>query len=357
MIQKATRTLGSTFLATLLLGLGTQSFAQEKATVEKHARQSKIKIIQAEGDVHYLLDTTFTLKEGQTIAQAVKEMKEKAGSLKNLGAKVILPTKVNSLSQTEFVNVFPSRVGDTVNVAVLRFAGRDSLFRQLHRTRVYTRDSAQTLFHGDLKEVRVTGARALGKEGIRIFTRDLAEGDSLQKRRVIFRMDTTFTTNMDSIKIQNIESIRVLRNGARVQAKLLEAAGNIRVTEPGNVEVISLTTKEGKTIILLKPSKALAAKTDKKNQKAAKKKEGQTDVLVAPNPSNGKFRLSFNVPAASEVKVRIVNNAGKTVFQDEPGKVSGFYAKDIDLSKAGAGLYVIQLMIGNKVQSEKILVQ
>ena len=76
-----------------------------------------------------------------------------------------------------------------------------------------------------------------------------------------------------------------------------------------------------------------------------------------PNPSDGRFDLSFNLPQKGKTAVRVVDMAGKVVFQDELGSFSGTYEKQIDISSNAKGIYFLQVEQGEQVMMKKIVMQ
>ncbi|MEZ4888166.1 MAG: PDZ domain-containing protein [Chitinophagales bacterium] len=76
-----------------------------------------------------------------------------------------------------------------------------------------------------------------------------------------------------------------------------------------------------------------------------------------PNPSDGRFDLSFNLAEKGKTAVKVVDMAGKVVFQDQLGDFSGSYEKQIDISANPKGVYFLQVEQGEKVMMKKIVVQ
>jgi len=76
-----------------------------------------------------------------------------------------------------------------------------------------------------------------------------------------------------------------------------------------------------------------------------------------PNPSDGRFDISFNLPNKGKTAVRVVDMAGKEVFQDNLGNFSGTYEKQIDISDNTKGVYFLQVQQSDKVMMKKIVVQ
>ena len=80
---------------------------------------------------------------------------------------------------------------------------------------------------------------------------------------------------------------------------------------------------------------------------------GQT-LNIYPNPNDGQFRVEFQMEGLKDVKVRMVDAIGKEVYFNEPGKVSGMYKENIDISENADGLYILQIITEEATISRKI---
>lgn len=77
---------------------------------------------------------------------------------------------------------------------------------------------------------------------------------------------------------------------------------------------------------------------------------------VYPNPSDGKFNISFNVPVKATYKLELTNELGQLVYNETLTDFSGNYLKQMNVSQFGKGLYVISLTNTNNQSIKKILV-
>ncbi len=66
-------------------------------------------------------------------------------------------------------------------------------------------------------------------------------------------------------------------------------------------------------------------------------------VKVFPNPSNGKFQVSFDLGIAEEVTLTVQNLAGQVVYTHDLGLVSGPVQADVQLGSLSAGVYLLRL--------------
>jgi hypothetical protein len=77
---------------------------------------------------------------------------------------------------------------------------------------------------------------------------------------------------------------------------------------------------------------------------------------IFPNPTDGKLMLVFTAPVAPTI-VKVVDISGKEVYAEELVDFDGKYNKEIDLSKGAKGTMILSIHQGDKVFSEKIILQ
>lgn len=80
---------------------------------------------------------------------------------------------------------------------------------------------------------------------------------------------------------------------------------------------------------------------------------------VFPNPTSGIVEVQFQTPATQnqEVTLKITDMLGRTLRQNELGAFSGNYNDSFNLREFGAGVYLMQLQVGDKLLSKKIIVR
>jgi hypothetical protein len=81
------------------------------------------------------------------------------------------------------------------------------------------------------------------------------------------------------------------------------------------------------------------------------------ELKFYPNPSQGQFNLTFNLPKKGKTQILIYDMQGKKVHEQDLGRFSGKYNADINLSDAGPGTYILNIIQGNKKIAEKLIVQ
>ncbi|MCS6905360.1 MAG: fibronectin type III domain-containing protein [Bacteroidia bacterium] len=90
------------------------------------------------------------------------------------------------------------------------------------------------------------------------------------------------------------------------------------------------------------------------------REEGRTqsdlDLRVYPNPTHGNFNVKFNVEEATKVQIVITNLAGVKVAERAYEASPGANELAFDLANEAPGLYLMQVKIGDAVETVKILV-
>ncbi|MCC6371800.1 MAG: PKD domain-containing protein [Bacteroidia bacterium] len=84
--------------------------------------------------------------------------------------------------------------------------------------------------------------------------------------------------------------------------------------------------------------------------------EIENNILsVYPNPGTGLFTLKMNV-SNEKTKVTVYNVMGQKVYEGVNEAANGKMDKQVDLSKAEAGVYFVEVIDGTKIVSKKIVV-
>ncbi len=111
--------------------------------------------------------------------------------------------------------------------------------------------------------------------------------------------------------------------------------------------------------------KILMLETDKTDNQIIKKSVKNIDnntlevekMSFYPNPTSGKFKLDFSLESEQDVKIKILDAAGKEVYNEELKDFSGWYSKEIDISGNKKGVYFIIINQGDKYKSKKIVLE
>ncbi|GGK70425.1 T9SS type A sorting domain-containing protein [Rufibacter glacialis] len=344
-------------LSFLLLagGLHLPAQAQEKEKAQAGApKKAKVKIFRQEGDTYYVLDTTLTIPAGTSMGKALEKLQADSASFKKLGAKPLSPVRISAGKLGEVIKVVPSQGRDSLRTMVFRLAAPDSVFSRNKEIRVY---GATTLGGDSLRRTRV---RAFTLRGNPTVVHRAITIDSLVNPR-IFRIDSTFSLSGDSLLGR--ETIRVLKEEGTegITIRRLRKKDTGEVIEPGDYDVVKLRRGDNTRIILLQEAKATINSGEKQAAKGRKKKEAQKaaklELRFFPNPTSGPVTYSFTSPKKAKAQVRVVDNLGKTVHQEDLGTVEGTYFRELNLTRLGKGTYTIQVIVGKTTQAGKVVVQ
>jgi glucose/arabinose dehydrogenase len=86
--------------------------------------------------------------------------------------------------------------------------------------------------------------------------------------------------------------------------------------------------------------------------------ENLFDLRIFPDPNNGNFSISMNTPFANneKVKLSIMEISGKEVYRKEFKIDSQEFRQQIEmLNDLGAGVYTLQVMLGDKTASKRLV--
>lgn len=90
---------------------------------------------------------------------------------------------------------------------------------------------------------------------------------------------------------------------------------------------------------------------------ATNTKKASNQLVVFPNPTDGITQLKFQSSEKTTLKISLTDVAGHQIMETEVKDFSGFYNEILDLTDYAAGLYFVQIMQGEQVWTEKIVLQ
>ncbi len=82
---------------------------------------------------------------------------------------------------------------------------------------------------------------------------------------------------------------------------------------------------------------------------------GFENFVLAPNPNNGNFKISFNSDSNSDVKINVNDIRGRKIF-DETFKNNGLFNQDLKLNNIQSGIYLVTIQNGNYKTVKRIVV-
>jgi hypothetical protein len=78
---------------------------------------------------------------------------------------------------------------------------------------------------------------------------------------------------------------------------------------------------------------------------------------VSPNPTSGRITVDFSSKESGTPQLLIMDITGRMVQQEVVQNFSGEFSKSYNLESEARGAYIIQLKIGDKLTSKKIILQ
>lgn len=80
-------------------------------------------------------------------------------------------------------------------------------------------------------------------------------------------------------------------------------------------------------------------------------------MQASPNPSNGKFRVSFSSTEKSAASLSVKNIEGKEIYSEQIKDINGTYDKEIDLQSKDKGIYFVTVTQGKRATTKKLVVE
>jgi len=79
-------------------------------------------------------------------------------------------------------------------------------------------------------------------------------------------------------------------------------------------------------------------------------------ITISPNPTTGPVNITANLPGSATILIKVFDQSGKVVYQDQKSTVSGQYFNRIDLGNLPAGIFFIKITYnGKEVGTEKLI--
>jgi hypothetical protein len=208
------------------------------------------------------------------------------------------------------------------------------------------------------------GASVIQFNGENVDIQELKGGDSSVKK-VIMMNDT------DENNKAGKSAIKLEKGDAELEKLIKEM--DLKGLEKGKQEVIIYKSgrendkesldKLGKlsksTTVLINITNA---NTEDKMKLKKKRAADKDQLKVArfdffPNPSNGKFNLSFNLPSKGDTKVSVLNMEGKVVYNNNLNNFIGDYKTEINISDQAKGIYFIKVEQNEQSILKKIVLE
>jgi hypothetical protein len=80
------------------------------------------------------------------------------------------------------------------------------------------------------------------------------------------------------------------------------------------------------------------------------------EFFIIPNPNDGIFTVKMKLNVVREVHFRLINMLGQTLYESPTWHLAGTQTKQIVLSNAPAGYYLLETRIGKEMFSRPIAI-
>jgi len=197
---------------------------------------------------------------------------------------------------------------------------------------------------------------------------DKTERDQCAKAQLINFISEN-TKYPESAKIAGIEGMViaefvVTKNGEVQNVKVIRSEAPSLAEEAKRVVVLMQDMEErwvpgrqdGKAVnVQMKLPFSFKLPVIKESQPEGKKLE-LSNYQLSPNPSNGNIDLKFR-GEAQPLSIRIFDNEGRELMLEEVRYFDGFFERSFDLSQAPKGTLFLQIRQGERVFTDKIVLQ
>lgn len=81
------------------------------------------------------------------------------------------------------------------------------------------------------------------------------------------------------------------------------------------------------------------------------------ELVVSPNPSNGLYKVHVETEAKENIHMRVTDMLGHEIYSRQVKNFNGFYEANLDLSSKNSGLYLLRVEVGDRVYTQKLVLQ
>jgi len=84
-----------------------------------------------------------------------------------------------------------------------------------------------------------------------------------------------------------------------------------------------------------------------------------SEVKVYPNPSDGRFKLTFEYSGQAKINAKVFDITGKQVkdISEDLVKSERSFTADVDLESPSSGIYFVRIELGKSILTKKIIVK
>lgn len=146
------------------------------------------------------------------------------------------------------------------------------------------------------------------------------------------------------------------REGHTFERKIMRSAPHCKIGGPGPwapdvVKEISVVIELKDCSVEEQEMLAKPAAVDFEKDLALNK------IEFAPNPNNGQFNLTFDLPEDQDTRVMVFDQTGRKVYEELLNNFDGKYSDQIDISSQPSGIYFLIIAQQDKQFTKKIVKQ
>jgi len=313
------------------------TFAQEKGAVFPQKETYRIKILKEKDGKFRMLDTTLT-------ATDFEKFKTQPGEFQDL-LKEVQPTRIR-LDKLERI--------EKIDLPHLK---EISPAKPLCEKEITTwRKVVSNHFSPDSGRHIIILNQSLRPTTISI--------DSLQKKIIEVREQINFKVSpSDSNKLHQIFIDKTI-DGKPVKIYRLAPTSALTVDSLRFTDHFIISNKQTRIFAVHqvsikdveKQDKQILSKVTPPNETNLTEDLRINNLKYYPNPNNGKFTLSFKVPRAGDIAIKIYDQLGREIHREDYQYFSGDYQKEINMANAERGVYFLKIIQGDSAMTKKLVV-
>lgn len=317
----------------------TVVFAQTKTiNVENENGKVHIKISKTENGQVIKIDTSFIVTDDMNVDEIIESLEDSDPSKTNIHKKIIKHKGGDQSLNKKHITV-------DLNFPEMSQAEKDKLHENWEESMKDMRKGIEKM-RESLKSMHIQIDSDSDDKGDFHFNFNLPDEDSEKSNdcdgySYTYKYSHDKDSEMDSLKDED----HIVIMGDKDE-------------KPPVLEKI-ISSKNGKQIFVYKRADS-SKESGKKNisQDQEIKKTNKTDIRdlqYYPNPTGGKFKLTFHTDLRGEIKIQVVDENGKEVYSEMISNFEGDYSKEIDLGNKSKGNYFLKILQNGKSLTKKIV--
>lgn len=177
-----------------------------------------------------------------------------------------------------------------------------------------------------------------------------------KQKKVVIITDEVHGNNVSDLKgkealDEQIErAIKIAHEEGKKTEKIMLVDQDIKKLKDGDEKMTRVVII--KTVKIIEPTEADLNLLGKPSNKLS-----VADINFYPNPSSGKFNLSFKTEGKGDAEVSVMDIQGRVIYTERVQNDSGIYSKQIDLSQNPKGIYFLKIRQGNSEELKKLVLE